>query len=270
MALLCECMRKIQRIAAPAAAPHDIGSENRDAHRCIVPYNARMSLAGTIVNALPPRLQFEVRAHFGSPKRYRNLLTAIKKTKATSILEVGVYRGTRSKEMIEAAQLFSPGAKIRYYGFDLFEDLTDELLKSEFSKRPPSQAAIQALLEQTGAEIRLHKGFSQLTMPAFVEQWKKNPQPIDMIFIDGGHAEETIADDWKNTIPLMGPQTVVIFDDYYLEDYSAHIGRAGCQYLIDGLDRSTYDVTLLEPADEFPREWGRFRLCLAQVTLKKA
>lgn len=229
-----------------------------------------MSLASTIVRHLPPRLQYAVRAHAGKPARYRNLLTAIRRIHATSILEVGVYRGQRSKQMIEAAQIFSPGVRVRYYGFDLFEELTDELLKSEFSKRPPSQADIQAYLEQTGADIRLYKGFSQQTLPAFVAEWKHNKVPIDLVFIDGGHAEETIREDWRNVEQLMGPQTVVIFDDYYKEDHSAHIGRAGCQYVIDALDRSVYDVRILEPQDRFQKEWGMLGINLAQVMKRPA
>jgi len=226
-------------------------------------------LAASVIPMLPQRAQYELLTRFSKPRRYRNMIQATKKTHATSISEIGVNRGTRACQMIKASKVFSPGSQIRYYGFDLFEELTDELFKSEFSKRPPSEADIHAVLEGAGACIELYKGFSQKTLPVFVEEWKKDPKPVDIVFLDGGHAEDTIAEDWKNVSQVMGPQTVVIFDDYYKVDPSAHIGRVGCQYLIDSLDRSIYDVRVLEPQDVFQKEWGELGINLAQVTLKR-
>lgn len=40
-------------------------------------------------------------------KRYSNLLKIILKTKSRKILEIGVYKGLRSLEMIKAAQSFN-------------------------------------------------------------------------------------------------------------------------------------------------------------------
>ena len=225
-------------------------------------------LAATIATMLPPSLRYWGRATFGTPKRYRNLLKAVHATRARSILEVGVYRGGRSLQMIETAALFRPTKDIRYYGFDLFEGLNDELLKSEFSKVPPTEREIQERLSASGASVRLFKGFSQDTLPAFVAEWKQLPEPIDVVFIDGGHAEETIASDWQNVRQLMGPTTQVIFDDYYREDYAAKLGRVGCQYLIDALDRTVYDVEILDPSDSFKKDWGTLTINLAKVTLK--
>ena len=56
-------------------------------------------------------------------KRYLNLLVLILIYRPKKILEIGVYNGRRSLQMIEAAKIFNKD--IYYYGFDLFEDLTN-------------------------------------------------------------------------------------------------------------------------------------------------
>ena len=53
-------------------------------------------------------------------KRYANILLLILKFRPKNILEIGVYKGTRSLQMIEAALIFNNS--IKYYGFDLFND----------------------------------------------------------------------------------------------------------------------------------------------------
>lgn len=224
-----------------------------------------------IVHTLPPGMLYYIRAYFGRPRRYRNLIKTIYRHRYDSILEIGVYRGGRSKEMIETAKLFHPATAIRYYGFDLFEDLNAKLLQSEFSKIPFPQRDVQTLLDATSAQINLYQGFSQNTLPAFIKDWKAQGRPpIGMVFLDGGHAEETIASDWENVRQLMDCNTTVIFDDYYSVDYSQHIGRVGCQYLIDALDRTMYDVVILGPEDCFKKDWGTLCIKFAKVTLKRA
>ena len=52
-------------------------------------------------------------------KRYANLLFIILAHKPKSIVEVGIYRGTRSKEMIKAAKIFNKD--IEFYGFDFLK-----------------------------------------------------------------------------------------------------------------------------------------------------
>jgi predicted O-methyltransferase YrrM len=196
------------------------------------------------------------------------MLREVYRRKATSILEVGVYRGVRAMQMIETAALHRAAGDVRYYGFDLFEGLSDELLKSEFSKMPPPEAEVLARLQATGASIELHRGFSQETLPPFVEKMRAAGQTIDLAFIDGGHAEETIQADWNAVSQLMGPQSIVIFDDYYAQDYSQALGRVGCQYLIDALDRSVYDVQIWPTVDSFAKSFGTLAIQLAAVQLR--
>ena len=70
-------------------------------------------------------------------KRYANLLFLILVHKPKSIVEIGIYKGTRSKEMIQAAKIFNKD--IEFYGFDLFEMINQKILKKELSKFPNSK-----------------------------------------------------------------------------------------------------------------------------------
>lgn len=201
------------------------------------------------------------------PRRYGVLLQEVRRSRARTILEIGVYRGSRAKEMIEAAMLTWKPLDVRYIGFDLFEDLSDELCTKEFSKKPSPQAAIQELLSSTGAHVELYRGFSQDTLPTFVVTEKAERRTPDLVFIDGGHAVHTILSDWRNVEHLMGPHTVVFFDDYYVGG-GENVRTVGCQSIIDRLDRSRYDVAIVGPADRFTKEWGVLHIQLARVQKK--
>ena len=67
-------------------------------------------------------------------KRYSNILSIIFYYKPKSIAEIGVYRGVRSREMIQAAKIFNKN--IEYFGFDLFEMINKKIQKKELSKIP--------------------------------------------------------------------------------------------------------------------------------------
>jgi predicted O-methyltransferase YrrM len=200
-----------------------------------------------------------------APRRYRVLLQEIRARRARTLLEIGVYRGIRAREMIEAALLHARPQDVRYIGFDLFEDLSDDLCVREFSKKPFTQLQIEQILGATGARIELHRGFSQETLPPFVETCRRDGTAIDLAFIDGGHAIATIRSDWENVEKIMGPRTVVLFDDYYMND-DPEVSDVGCRSLIDGLDRTAFDVRILGPEDCFAKEWGPLRIKLARVT----
>jgi len=183
-------------------------------------------------------------------------------------MEIGVYRGRRAAEMITAAHIHAPLSSIKYYGFDLFEDLTNEDFKSEFSKVPSTKQEISNELGQTKAYIELHQGYTDKTLPLFVEKMKKENKAIDFAFIDGGHSFDTIETDWLFTKQLMGSNTIVVFDDYYQDDKMTK-DKIGCQKIIDSLDRDTYDVEILKEADTFQKPWGPLTIRFAKVQLRK-
>ena len=201
------------------------------------------------------------------PQRYRNLLKTIYEERCRRIMEIGTYNGIHACQMIETANIFYPVNKIEYYGFDLFETLTNEDLQKEFSKKPPTYDTVQQRLEKTGAIIHLYMGYSKDTLPNFLEENKGRKQ-IDFVFIDGGHSIETITSDWNYVSRIMNYRTIVIFDDYY-RNKDPEVKGLGCQSLIDGLDRNLYDIEILEPEDHFERDWGTLRVNMVKVRLKQ-
>lgn len=202
------------------------------------------------------------------PTRYKHLYKAVHRNKSKRIMEIGVYHGFNSKLMIETALIEHPKSEVEYYGFDLFEMMNDSDFAKEYSKHPDTMAALKDSLSKTGVKINLYKGYTNDTLPKFVEDCKKQGITMDFIFIDGGHHFETIENDWKYCKELMNENTIVIFDDYFT-DASPSIGDVGCQKLIGELDKNKYDVKVLEPQNRFPRDWGTLKINFAQVTLKK-
>ena len=133
--------------------------------------------------------------------RYDQLLQAVVELQPKSILEIGTWNGHRASQMLR----LSPGAT--YYGFDLFEDASEETDEAEKNVKPHhSLAAVKARLE--GYRVHLYKGNTRDTLKDFAE-------PIDFAWIDGGHSVETIESDWKNVSRVLVPGAAVFFDDYY-------------------------------------------------------
>ncbi len=197
---------------------------------------------------------------FRKPRRYRYLFESINLTHAAKILEVGTWNGERALQMIDTAHKASPESNIAYYGFDLFEQMTDQVFLDEVSKRPPSMADVRLKLEKSGAEIHLYPGNTKDTLPKEILTLPK----MDFVFIDGGHHVDTISSDWNAVSKLMHATTIVIFDDYW-----RNRSDAGCKLLIDSLDRAVYNVEVLPIVDSFDNdEFGRLDISFAKVTLR--
>jgi len=176
-------------------------------------------------------------------KRYANLLLLILLRRPKSIMEIGVYNGLRAKEMIEAAKIFNN--KIRYYGFDLFEEFDKKKLVSEHSKTPLSKNKIKKKISKL-CSVKLFKGFTSKTLPNFVRK-KIN---INFIFIDGGHAIKTIQNDWHYCSKIINKESIIMFDDYYLNDKKV-IKKFGSNNLFDKLPQKKYHKKLLPLIDNF-------------------
>lgn len=204
------------------------------------------------------RLRLAVlRAIRGSgPHRYRHLVEIVDRRKCRRILEVGTWNGRHAVEMIEAAGRHRPVSGVEYYGFDLFEEIDEEKIAEEVSKRPPPMREVEARLRATGATIRLYQGDTVETLPAEAPELPA----MDFIFVDGGHSYETVASDWEAVQGLVHLGTVVVFDDYW--------GRpdAGVDRVVAEIDRSRYDVEILDPEDQFVKEWGLLRVRFVRVT----
>ena len=127
------------------------------------------------------------RYSFSKYSRYKYLFKLILNQKPKTILEIGVYKGKRSIEMVDLAQCLNK--QIIFYGFDMFEEITKRKIKDELSKNPLSKDQILNKLKYLfpKAKINLIKGNTIKTLKNFNIKKK-----IDFIFIDGGHSINTI------------------------------------------------------------------------------
>ena len=167
-------------------------------------------------------------------KRYSIILSTIFYYKPKSIIEIGVYRGVRAKEMIQAAQIFNKN--IEYFGFDLFEMINKKIQRKELSKIPYSKKDIKNNLSKY-AKVRLFKGYTSKTLD------KLKNKKVDLIFIDGGHRLGTIKNDWKKSIKFQKKNTIIIFDDYYLDNKKI-IRNFGCNLVVNKIDEKKYSKKL--------------------------
>jgi hypothetical protein len=202
-----------------------------------------------------------------STRRYRVLLDIVFENRINTILEIGVYTGRRALELIKTAGICYHSKDVTYLGFDLFEELNDEILKDQLSKKPDTMNAVCHKIEKTGANVFLFKGFSEETLPQLILK-KDDYPPLGLVFIDGGHSIATISSDWENVRKLLSENTIVVFDDYYV-DCPTLTDRFGCNAVIDTLDRTLYDVEFIEIVDSFDQDWGKLNVQMVKVTLRK-
>tara|TARA_B100000035_G_scaffold178023_1_gene151782 strand:+ start:449 stop:1099 length:651 start_codon:yes stop_codon:yes gene_type:complete len=190
-------------------------------------------------------------------KRYSIILSTIFYYRPKSIIEIGVYRGVRAKEMIQAAQIFNKN--IEYFGFDLFEMINKKIQRKELSKIPYSKKDIKNNLSKY-AKVRLFKGYTSKTLNML-----KNKK-VDLIFIDGGHRLDTIKNDWYKSIKFQKKNTIIIFDDYYLDNEKI-IRNFGCNLVVNKIDEKKYSKKLFFFTDRFVHL--KQRLNIKMVLLKK-
>lgn len=169
-------------------------------------------------------------------QRYVNLFKEIDKIKPISILEIGTWDANHATQMIAHAKKYNP---VYYVGFDLFEKITESQIISEFSKPKKFFQDSFKKLEMTGCNFDLICGNTRDTLKEF-----GNEKKFDLIFIDGGHSFQTVANDWYYCKQMMHEKSIVLFDDYYLNE-----NNFGCNLTIDSIDRSTYKVEFLDPID---------------------
>jgi hypothetical protein len=194
------------------------------------------------------------------PRRYVNLFRTIYDRRCRRLVEIGTWNGVHATQMIGVAAARAKVGLIRYTGFDLFEQLTDEQFRQEFSKRPPAYDEVMARLSETGADIRLVRGNTRTTLPESAAVLRE----ADFVFIDGGHSIETITSDLTAVLGAVRPGVPVILDDYYV-DPGPELDGLGCQSVVDALDRSRHVVSLLDPVDLIHRDAGPLRIRMALV-----
>ena len=176
---------------------------------------------------------------------------SIKKPKL--FLEVGVFHGVTARNVCELLYKIH-GSDFKYIGLDLFEE--NEENKSEvipntnFSnplkniyfkyikkQNPYTKEAVEDLLKKFQNNVDLIKGNSNLILK------KIDMSKIDYVFLDGGHAYETVKNDLECCLEVIKSNGVVMCDDYnfgHLPDVKNAIdefvknNNLNCQILCNG------------------------------------
>lgn len=152
--------------------------------------------------------------------RYHQLIDVVRNFKPRAILEVGTWNGDRALEMLRCV----PSA--RYYGFDLFDEATEQTDTEEKNvKRHHALVDVQQKLAAYNAQ--LYRGNTRETLAHFNE-------PVDFAWIDGGHSVETIVSDWRNVQRVLMAGAAVFFDDYY-SGPTIDTARFGCNRIVADL-----------------------------------
>lgn len=206
------------------------------------------------------RILYKLKSKLKRAKRYAQINECIENVRPLNIMEIGVWNGNRAVSMIKSASKHTPIELINYYGFDLFDEMDAKTFKEEIAQWPPDKKEVlEHIKKETGANIKLSAGNTLNTLREQVTDLPK----MDFIYIDGGHAIETVQNDWEYSSKLMHNNTVVIFDDYWPErgDFG------GCKKIVDEIDRNIYDVEILPITDTFYNLiFGKLVIKLAKVS----
>ena len=176
------------------------------------------------------------------------LMNEIIKYRPKNFLEVGVFQGVTSRNVCEKLYELHK-SDFRYYGVDIFEDSTEEFdLKESTVKHNKisnpfkhflfniilkqnlnSMESVSKLLKKFKNNTQLIKGLSHDALK------KINISEIDFIFLDGGHAYETVREDLEIILKDIKKNMVIICDDYDQEGY-------GVKKAVDELKNRVTDI----------------------------
>lgn len=179
----------------------------------------------------------------GGMNRYDLIYDLIDEVKPRSIIEIGVARVVRAKEM--SARAMRHRDQFHYIGYDVF-DSVGEFNSPEARrfhrevhnhKRVESRHWCMRKLQNMvdgrhgpaypGFTFRLIQGRTQDTLHG------KNVE-ADLVFIDGDHRLETIRKDYA----AVKNSRLVIFDDYFIADERGcpDVTKFGCNGVLDDFD----------------------------------
>tara|TARA_B100000579_G_C22616615_1_gene749874 strand:- start:95 stop:721 length:627 start_codon:yes stop_codon:yes gene_type:complete len=165
---------------------------------------------------------------------------ALKKPK--NFLEIGVFHGVTARNVCEL--LYSiHNTDFQYIGLDLFgenyensnEIIPSTQFKNPFKniyfkyilrKDPYSIEAVSDLLKKFKNNVHLIKGNSNNLLK------KIDMTKIDYVFLDGGHAYETVKNDLFYSFPVLKNGGTILCDDYDLS-YAPGIKQAIDEFVIN-------------------------------------
>ena len=155
-----------------------------------------------------------------------HFLNEIASKKPKNFLEIGVFHGVTARNVCELLHSIH-GNDFKYVGLDLFgenaENANEVIPNTKFNnplKRiyfeyilkqdPYSVDAVTYLLKKFEKNIHLIKGNSNLLLK------KIDISQIDYVFLDGGHAYETVKNDLHYSKPVLDNNGTILCDDYDL------------------------------------------------------
>lgn len=192
--------------------------------------------------------------------RKRVLIKHIKKYKPNSILEIGVFNGIFTTRMLNEAVKYNE--KINYVGVDLFQEMQSRKnYESEASLWPKKYSEIETLLKSNfgNASIQLMQGYSKDELSKLVGR------NFDLIFIDGGHSEETVSIDWEYSKLLLSDSGFIFFDDYTNRNGELK-GKFGVRKIVKAIDKNEFKVKIYLNRDFFEKKYGILSTRLVRVS----
>ena len=180
-------------------------------------------------------------------------LEEVKNKRPKIFLEVGVFHGVTARNICELLYKIHKD-DFKYIGLDLFEE--NEENKSEvipntnFSnplkniyfkyikkQNPYTKEAVEDLLKKFKNNVNLIKGNSNLVLK------KIDMSKVNYVFLDGGHAYETVKNDLECCLEVIKSNGTILCDDYnfgHLPDVKNAIdefvkkNNLNCRILCDG------------------------------------
>jgi len=153
-------------------------------------------------------------------------LNEILKKKPKSFLEIGVFHGVTARNVCELLHQIH-GNDFNYIGLDLFDENDenkDEVIPNtkfsnplknmyfKYIKRqdPYSIESVKDLLSKFKDNVHLIKGNSNKILK------KIDMSKIDFVFLDGGHAYDTVKNDLNCCLEVVNLNGTIFCDDYNL------------------------------------------------------
>jgi len=164
-----------------------------------------------------------------------HFLNEIASKKPKNFLEIGVFHGVTARNVCELLHSIH-GDDFKYTGLDLFgesvENASEVIPNIKFNnplkkiyfkyilkQNPYSTEAVAFLLKKFEKNIELIKGNSNNLLK------KIDMSKIDYVFLDGGHAYETVKNDLESCIPVIDNNGAILCDDYDLS-YAPGVKKA--------------------------------------------
>ena len=152
-----------------------------------------------------------------------------------NFLEIGVFHGVTARNVCELLHNIHNG-DFKYIGLDLFgendENLGEVIPNTKFNnplkkfyfeyilrQDPYSLSAVENLLKKFKNNVHLIKGNSNNLLK------KIDMSKIDYVFLDGGHAYETVKNDLNYSKLVLESSGTILCDDYNLS-YAPGVKRA--------------------------------------------